>query len=94
MGSVEIQSAFKWTCIHCGQLNFHAGIAAELTEEQRKTLEAEMRAQAPPGSEWIPEGTWIMAPKEVECSRCQTKYKGVYGDEEESADPTEPFPES
>ena len=90
MDSVEIQSAFKWTCRVCGHLNFHAGIAAEMTEADRKSLEEQLRAQTPDG-EFVPEGEWIMAPKQVACERCEATFKADYGDEG-SADPTEPFP--
>ena len=90
MDRVEILSAFKWTCVNCGQLNFHPGISAELSAEESYLLMSQLRAEMP-DADWEPNGVVIMAPDEVECSRCVHQFK-TNTDGEEGADPTELFP--
>lgn len=91
MQKVELHQAFQWTCKECGYLNFVVGITAELTPEER----AELRRQLNVGEdqEFVADGGFIMAPTEVQCHRCRTEFKVDTG-EDESADPTEPFPKS
>lgn len=69
MDTVELHTAFMWDCNECGTENFERAIRPELSEEEIQEMREDFDLQE--GEE----GFFLMAPKEVVCSTCGTKYQ-------------------
>ncbi len=80
MEKIEIQNAFKWVCKECGKLNYHPGVDAQLTPEERKSIESDILKQKTEENggerpEWEPLIDLIMAPNEVKCVECLNSFE-------------------
>lgn len=69
IGTIEIRPAYTWTCENCGRDQFERGIIAEPSPEDQ----AELREKH--GIEFHETGTWMYAPRWVQCEACGTKFK-------------------
>ena len=72
MRKAELQSAYRWTCDECGQVNYEDGIKAEFTlaskeEAYRQYHELEDYAELPDG--WR-DFEMVTIPEEVTCRSC------------------------
>lgn len=69
MKTVELRTAYVWTCEECGRDNFARSVVFEFDDETRAELEEKY------GDEEFDEGEWVRIPDEVECVFCLEKYK-------------------
>lgn len=65
---VSLKAAFVWDCPRCGGENFHRGVVAELSPEER--------------GEMGPDADWVAAPEKVTCSRCNAGFDTLFDEDE------------
>lgn len=69
MKKAEMHPAYSWVCSECGTLNFIAGRAIELSEEDIAELKEEL------GIEVYEEGSFYKYPNTCKCSACQEEFE-------------------
>ena len=67
--SVEIHTAYVWTCEECGIDNFEYGAIMEFDKEEEDHLVKKYGIE-----EWQT-GEWVIAPEEVECKECGARFQ-------------------
>jgi hypothetical protein len=66
MKTVELHTAFAWTCDECGRDNHCHGIHFVPTPEDKACTD----------EDGVPDdGGWMLAPNEVTCAHCGEKFK-------------------
>ena len=67
--TVELRSAYTFTCEECGRDTFGRLIAVEMSQEDRENLVFKY-------GELAEQGDWEMWPEQVKCSHCGVEFQG------------------
>jgi hypothetical protein len=67
---VELHPAYRWDCPECGKQSYVDSVPAELTDDERKSLQEFMGVEPSDGEEFSVVGMLTTAPTDVTCSAC------------------------